>query len=254
MGFFVIIVALFHFTPAQNESDKNKNKILETKFNFGYAYDMNFVHNKQYGYWGFTDPDVKKDYLDGFQFGVGFNLLLGKYLNLFFDLNRVKSSILLGTSGSYLHGIAIWAASQTNMNYMINDSPILDRDIYYISKTTFGELGMEAKFPIDKFVTPYLGFGLGLATYEAAFGNKEGSRKYSDLISGVENFYFIRLGMNFNIYDKETRLFSFGLFYERGRGVTETGQEITNWLWEGWTYRNQFIVVPMNRIGLQLVF
>ncbi len=241
---------------AQNENNKNEKKqIIETKFNFGYAYEMNFVHNKQLGYWGFSDYSVEKDYLDGFQLGVGFNLLLGEYFNIFFDLNRIKSSILLGKSGSYLHGMAIWSASQTNMNYGINDSPILNRDVYYISKTTFGQLGMEAKFPVDKHVTPYLGFGIGMAVYEAGFGNKEASRKYSDLLTGVENFYFLRFGMNFHVYDKETKLFSIGLFYERGRGVTEkTGQEITNWLWEGWTYKNQFIVVPMNRMGIQLIF
>lgn len=253
IGCSLLVLSDLFFAQDENKNDK-KNNIIETKFNFAYAYDMNFVHNKQYGYWGFVDYNVKKDYLDGFQFGIGFNLLLGKYFSIFFDLNRVKSSILLGASGSYLHGMAIWAASQTNMNYVINDSPILDRDVYYISKTTYGEFGMDGKFPIDKSVTPFLGFGLGLATYEAAFGNKEGTRKYSDLITGVENFYFIRLGINFNIYEKDTKLFSFGLFYERGRSVTDIGVEITNWLWQGWTYSNQFIVVPMSRLGIQLIF
>jgi hypothetical protein len=242
---------------SQNENNtkkKEEKKIIETKFNLGYAYDMNFVHNKQIGYWGFVDYNTDKDYLDGFLFGVGFNFLLGKHINLFFDLNRVKSSILLGKSGSNLHGMAIWEASQTNMNYVISDSPLLDRDIYYVSKTTYGVLGLDAKFPIDKTITPYIGFGLGMASYEAAFGNNKGTRKYSDLLTGVENFYLIKLGVNFNIYDKETKLFSIGLYYERGRSVTDVSQEITNWLWQGWTYRNQFIVVPMNRMGIQLAF
>jgi hypothetical protein len=252
-------VGLIIKTPiySQNENNPKKKedkKVVETKFNYGYAFDMNYLHNNQVGYWGFVDDNIEKENLDGFLFGVGFNFLLGKYFNLFFDLNRVKSSILLGKTGSYLHGPSIWGASNTNMNYAIFDSPVLDRDIYYVSKTTYGVLGLDAKFPIDKSITPYLGFGLGMASFQAGFGNEKGSRLYSDLLTGVENFYLIRLGMNFNIYDKETKLFSIGLYYERGRSVTDVSQEITNWLWQGWTYRNQFIVVPMNRMGIQLIF
>lgn len=241
--FLVLLFSLIFniFINAQQNRD-----IIKIKFIGGLSTDFDFTSNKNYGFWGFVDESVETQYFSGYKFGIiiGFNFL--KYVEPFIDLTILKSSLLMGKAGSRLKGIAIWDADP---NHTSSLSPLLPNDIYYISKATMGRMGLKFILPTKINVGPYAGFALGVVPYEIAFGNKDGTRAYSEIISDVVTIFSLVFGTEFNL-----EVFTLGLFFEYGGAATEVGVVMNDWIWQGWTYHAQFPIVPAFRGGITLSF
>jgi len=171
-----------------------------------------------------------------------------KYFDLFLNILLARYKLLMGKEGHQLRGIAIWDAS--GGTYEI--SPPLPHDIYYVSKVVLGQMGMRLIYPIKKSLEPYIGLGLNIGSYQTAFGNEDGSRAYSEILYGKKMNLQLSFGVNFNILSQNKVLLKIGPYFEIGDLVTETGTEMHDWIWQGWTYHSQFPIVPAYRFGIIL--
>lgn len=246
----IFVIANNLFSMSQDSQKKEK---LDWNFKFmgGFSQDLYATHNQSLGFWGFVDPNINRDYFGGYFFGINLGIRPWKNIEFFMDLIVLRSSLLMGKKGSYFEGIAVWDADP---NHEDDVSPTLPNDIYYISKANMGRIGAKFIYPASKTVEPYVGIAFGLVPYEIAFGNKNGSRAYSQVLTDVELTYGLILGSDFNLKSGEKNLMTLGLFFEYGGVATEPGTIMEDWIWQGWTYHAQFPVVPAFRFGMSFGF
>ncbi len=246
---FFIVVLTFSVNIMADEEKKEES--FKMKVIAALSNDVSFTNNKDAGFWGFVDENAEKQYFGGYMFGMIMALRFSENLELFMDITILRSNLLMGKAGSYLKGIAVWDA---NPNHSSSISPILDNDIYYISKATMGRVGGRFIYPINDIVEPYIGLAAGLVPFEIGFGNQDGSRAYSDIINEIAVTYALIFGSDFNLIADNKKILTIGLFLEFGGSATEPGTEITNWIWQNWTYHAQFPVIPAYRLGFTLSF
>jgi hypothetical protein len=151
----------------------------------------------------------------------------------------------LGKWGDQLYGPAIFDASNGQFHPY---SPPLPLDIYYTSKVYLEQIGVRGIYPITKFIEPYLGLGINLCDYECAFSNKDASIAYSEILSGTNYGLNLTFGVNFNIIWYNKIFLKFGPYFEIGHIVAD--REMHNWIWEGWTYSNTFLITTYYRYGI----
>ena len=119
-------------------------------------------------------------------------------------------------------------------------------------KQIWERLGAKFIYPINN-LEPYIGLAFGLVPYEIAFGNKDGSRAYSEILVDVAAAYAFILGVDFNFKLNNKKFMTLGIFFELG-GVATEPTVMRDWIWQGWTYHAQFPVVPAYRFGVTLGF
>jgi len=198
------------------------------------------------GHWGFVDEKLdNKELFGGYQWGVGFGFRPSKYFEIFLNLLLGKYQVLLGKKGDQLYGPVIFFASNGQWDPY---SPPLPQDIYYTSKVYLSQIGVRVIYPITKFIEPYLGLGLNIGSYEYAFSNKDASRAYSEILSGMDYGLNLTCGVNFNIILDNKIVLKFGPYFEIGHIVADG--EMHDWIWEGWTYSNQFLITTYYRYGV----
>jgi len=232
-----------------------KDSIKETKYwnSFStniisvYAFDPWIIGGNYVGAWGFVDPDLDKQFFGGYQIGLSFSYRPLKHFDLFYTFLFSQFNVLLGKENHQLEGIAIWSASGGTYDRY---SPPLPQDIYYISKVYMGKFGGRIILPIEKILEPFLGCSFDISSYQIGFGNKNGSRAYSNIVNDIGMSFSLILGFNINILSNNSIILKINPFLELGGLVTESGVEIQNWIWQNWTYSNQFIVVPHYRMGI----
>jgi len=201
------------------------------------------------GHWGFVDRDLdSKELFGGYQWGMGISYRPIKYFDIFLNVLLGEYKVLLGKKGNVLHGDAIFDASGGKWH---PDSPPLQQDIYYISKVYLSQIGTKGIYPITKFVEPYIGLGLNIASYECAFGNKEATKAYSEILTGMGYGINLTFGVSFNIILNNKIVLKFGPYFEIGHVVTGS-KEMNNWIWEEWKYHNQFLITTYYRYGITL--
>ncbi|MEO0254438.1 MAG: hypothetical protein ABIN20_03325 [candidate division WOR-3 bacterium] len=248
---FIVFAFISNLFSAPQDSEKKEKFKLNIKFIGGFSKDLYATHNQSVGFWGFVDPNIDREYFDGYFFGMSLGIRPLKKIGLFLDIAILRSGLLMGKKGSYFEGIAVWDADP---NHEDNISPTLPNDIYYISKATMGRIGAKFIYPVTEVVEPYLGIALGLVPYEIAFGNKDGSRAYSQILSDIALTYALILGTDFNLKSDHKNIMTLGIFFEIGGTATEPGTVMEDWIWQGWTYHAQFPVVPAYRFGVNLGF
>ncbi|MGC8964314.1 MAG: hypothetical protein ACP5KI_02975 [Brevinematia bacterium] len=252
----LIFVSISFFTTlnlfADEVVEQKKEGILNFKILGALSIDQQFVNNNDVGFWGFSDiNNIEKQIFGGYLFGMVIGYRFVKNFDIFLDISVLRSKILMGKAGDTLKGIAIWDADP---NHTSSISPQLTNDIYYISKATMGRIGARFVYPINDIIEPNVGLAVGLVPYEIAFGNEDGSRAYSEVLSDILPIYAFIIGIDFNIYAGKENLMTIGLFFEINGSATEAGTKMSNWIWQGWTYHAQFPVVPAFRYGLSLGF
>ncbi|MCM8832291.1 MAG: hypothetical protein NC918_08885 [Candidatus Omnitrophica bacterium] len=246
-----LIFFIFTIFAVNIYADKDKkNQLLDIKFLGGISQSDDFTSNKSVGFWGFVDYSVEEEIPGGYFGGISLTYRLSRFFSLFGDIAISKTVLLMGKKGSYLKGGAIWAADPSHRS---STSPTLPNDIYYISKATMGRIGLKLIYP-SEILEPYTGIAFGIVPYEIGFGNKDGSRAYSDILYDVSSISSLIFGTDFNINFNKKNFMTLGLFFEIGASVTEVSTEITNWIWTGWTYTAQFPIIPRYRFGLNLGF
>ncbi len=230
-----------------------KEKKEDGMFRFGFfgawTQDYGFTANDDLGFWGFRGENVEKQYFGGYMFGIVLGLRLSNAMETYIDAGNAYSSLLMGKKGYSLHGMSIWDADP---NHESSTSPVLDRDVYYVSKVTFMRVGTKIILSIDEFMETYLGLGVGLAAYEIGFGNRDGSRAYSEIVYDTAPTFAITFGYDYNIFIENQRICSIGFFFEIAGTPKEESTTMRNWLWEGWTYHFHSPVFPAFRLGLRL--
>ncbi len=253
MIFYIIFIfSIFNNLFSEPQESQRKEKLRWTiGFIGGFSRDLYATHNQDVGFWGFVDPNINREYFGGYFFGMSLGIRPFKNIEIFMDITILRSGVLMGKKGSYFEGIAVWDADP---NHEDNISPTLPNDIYYISKATMGRIGAKFVYPLANVVEPYIGIAIGLVPYEIAFGNKNGSRAYSQILTDVLPAYGLILGSDFNIKSGEKNLMRTGIFFEIGGVATESGTVMEDWIWQGWTYHAQFPVVPAYRFGVSLGF
>lgn len=249
--FFIVFIFVNNLFSAPENSQKKEKLEWNIKFIGGFSQDLYATHNQSLGFWGFVDPNINRDYFGGYFFGISLGIRPWKNIEFFMDLTILRSSLFMGKKGSYFKGIAVWDADPEHEDDI---SPTLPNNIYYISKSNMGRIGAKFIYPVAQVVEPYIGTALGLVPYEIAFGNKNGSRAYSEILTDVAIGYALILGSDFNLKWENINLMTLGLFFELGGVATETGTIMKNWIWQGWTYHAQFPVVPAYRLGFTLGF
>lgn len=246
IAFLVILSNVFSDFKDNNKEEKLK---LNIKFTGGLSQDFNFVNNQDLGFWGFVDSSVELEYFSGYFFGMILSIRPVKSMELFTDITILRSSLLMGKKGSYFKGISVWDADP---NHEDSISPVLPNDIYYISKANMGRLGAKFIYSMD-VLEPYIGLAFGLVPYEIAFGNKDGSTTYSEILVDVATVYSLIFGLNFDFKSNGKKLITLEIFFEVGSATTES-KVMRDWIWQGWTYHSQFPVVPAYRFGVTLGF
>lgn len=234
---------------AQTDGKINYWKPFSMNFNGGFATDPEFVNNQDVGFWGFVDQNgIEKQIYGGYQWGMSMAYRPAKYFDLFLNILLAQYQLLMGKEGHQLKGPSIWDASGGNYDI----SPPLPHDIYYISKVVLGQIGVRLIYPIEKSLEPYIGLGLNIDSYQSAFGNEDGSRAYSKILYGEKMGLNLIFGVNFNIFSQNKVLLKISPYFELGGLVSETGTEMHDWIWQGWTYHAQFPIVPAYRFGIIL--
>jgi hypothetical protein len=218
-------------------------------FNGGLATEPEFVNNQDLGFWGFVDYNgIEKQIYGGYQWGISMAYRPAKYFDLFLNILLARYKLLMGKEGHQLKGPSIWDAS--GGTYSI--SPPLPHDIYYISKVSLGQIGVRLIYPIEKSLEPYIGLGLNVGSYQIAFGNKNGSRAYSEILNGEKIGPNLIFGVNFNIFSQNKVLLKISPYFELVGLVGDTGTGMHDWIWKGWTYNSQLPIVPRYRFGIIL--
>ena len=219
-------------------------------FNGGFATAPQFVNNQNLGFWGFVDYNgIEKQIYGGYQWGIGVAYRPAKYFDLFINILLAQYKLLMGKEGHQLMGISIWAAS--GGTYIV--SPPLPQDIYYVSKVNLGQIGMRLMYPIEESLEPYIGLGLNVGSYQIAFGNKDGSIAYSEILYGETIGLNLIFGVNFNILSQNKILLKISPYFELGGLVSDTETGMHDWIWQGWTYPSLGLpIVPPYRFGIIL--
>ena len=219
-------------------------------FNGGFATAPQFVNNQNLGFWGFVDYNgIEKQIYGGYQWGIGVAYRPAKYFDLFINILLAQYKLLMGKEGHRLMGISIWAAS--GGTYIV--SPPLPQDIYYVSKVNLGQIGMRLMYPIEESLEPYIGLGLNVGSYQIAFGNKNGSIAYSEILYGETIGLNLIFGVNFNILSQNKILLKISPYFELGGLVSDTETGMHDWIWQGWTYPSLGLpIVPPYRFGIIL--
>ena len=244
----LLLVLLSGPIYAQTDGKINYWTPFSMNFNGGLATGPEFVNNQDLGFWGFVDYNgIEKQIYDGYQWGISMAYRPAKYFDLFLNILLARYKLLMGKEGHQLKGPSIWYAS--GGTYSI--SPPLPHDIYYISKVSLGQIGVRLIYPIEKSLEPYIGLGLNVGSYQIAFGNKNGSRAYSEILNGEKIGRNLIFGVNFNILSQNKILLKISPYFEIG-GLATEGAEMHDWIWQGWTYRVQFPIVPHYRFGIIL--
>ncbi|MEN3014072.1 MAG: hypothetical protein ABDH23_05625 [Endomicrobiia bacterium] len=241
-----IFCSILFFVSA-NLFPNQKEDIIKIKFIGGIATESDPISNQSLGFWGFAGENIEKQYLDGYEFGMVLDISFTKHFITFLDIFIINSKLFMGKAGNVLKGPAIRAADP---HYSSSVSPVLPKDIYYISKASVGRVGIKFTIPskVDNF-NPYIGLAFGIVPYEIGFGNNDGSVAYSEIISDFTYIYSLILGMDFKF-----SFLNLGLFFDYGAAFTETGVVMNNWIWEGWSYKTQFPVVPAFKFGITFSF
>lgn len=245
ISFFVIFI----FCLISNLAASNKFYI---KADFGFSEDWGFVSNDDVGFWGFIDENIsEKQVFNGYFYGMDMGFKISKSFDMFLDMYVSQASLLMGNAGHNFKGMSVWDANPSHDSQV---SPTLPYDIYFISKATIGRVGFRYFYQINKFLEPNIGFAFGVVPYQIAFGNKDGSKAYSDIIFDIGTIYSLIFGFDFNFYSLEQKIMSLCLFFEVGGTATKPSTVMNNWIWENWTYHAQFPVVPSFRFGISLGF
>jgi hypothetical protein len=233
---------------AQTDGKINYWTPFSMNFNGGLATGPEFVNNQDLGFWGFVDHNgIEKQIYGGYQWGISMAYRPMKYFDLFLNVLLARYKLLMGKEGHQLFCPFMW-----NVLGPYNLSPPLPHDIYYISKVSLGQIGVRLIYPIEKSLEPYIGLGLNVGSYQIAFGNKNGSRAYSEILNGEKIGRNLIFGVNFNILSQNKILLKISPYFEIGGLATEVGTEMHDWIWQGWTYETQFPIVPPYRFGIIL--
>jgi len=250
-GFFILFIflnkILFGEISFQNTSENNYWNSFGFSAIFGFGVNPWEMGGNYLGHWGFVDENLNnKELFNGYQCGGSINFRITKYSDIFLNLLIGEYKVLLGKEGNVLTGPAIYDASGGQWH---PDSPPLPQDIYYISKVFLSQIGVKGIYPITKFVEPCVGLGLNIASYECAFGNKDGSRAYSEILANINYGLNLSFGLYFNIIMNNKIVLKFGPYFEIGHVVTDS-MEMNNWIWGGWKYHNQFLITTYYRYGI----
>ncbi len=244
----LLLVLLNEPIYAQTDSTTKYWETFSMGFIGGLATGPKFVNNQDLGFWGFVDQNgIEKQIYGGYQWGISMAYRPMKYFDLFLNVLLARYKILMGKEGHQLFCPFMW-----NVLGPYNLSPPLPHDIYYISKVSLGQIGVRLIYPIEKSLEPYIGLGLNVGSYQIAFGNKNGSRAYSEILNGEKIARNLIFGVNFNIISQNKILLKISPYFEIGGLATEAGTEMHDWIWQGWTYETQFPIVPHYRFGIIL--
>ncbi len=216
--------------------------------------EQNF--NNAFNMFGFHDPNLDtgsaanattNDVPEGFAFGGGISYRPSKYFEVSLDGTYHKSTLLVGAEGNRLVG------PNMPLDWIIDGgTPVLTKDVYYGAKSYFLKLSVRLFYPLSKSLEPWIGVGFGPAKYEVAFGNKNLSSAFSDIVSGMTTGYALSAGLDLNLLIENKRFLTLSLFADTAR-LSSKSLHFDNLIWDGWSVdiSHAPVVLPL-RLGLAL--